>query len=312
MLRHRSPAALLLLASLCACAEEHHYAVNLRGEARRVDADGNPLPGESLPDPAAPAGPLRGTLQLDASLQVDPERFACVFIIAGRGGAMEVADRLDQPHFPLEFALGEKGPHGSAPGPGDYRVQAWLDSDGDAEKRPGDVIGEAISPARPGGAPVLVVLDRVLTAADLPAAAGAAPVPVAPFDGGAPAGGPTPEDLAGPRFRGTVELAPEFAELDGRHTLFIILRSPQTERGMPLAVRRVDSARFPLEFDVGAEDVPLDVDNKAEILGGQVKVTARLSVSGQAIGGAGDVESAPLVTGPGSGLLLRLDTRRSP
>jgi|GEM_PF-5337889 len=315
----RTPAATaaLLLVALAACGEESHYAVNLAGEARRVDADGNPLPGEELPDAGAVQGPLRGTLQLDPALGVDPERFACVFLIAGRIGSptSDAVDKVEHPHFPLEFALGGDTTHGSGLKAGEYRIQAWLDSDGDAQRRAGDVIGQSSGSARPGGQPIVFVLDRVLTEADLPVAPETAPAtaPAAPFAAAAGGGAtaPTPEDLAGPRFRGTVELPPEFAELNGKHRLSIIVRSVATA-GAPLLVKPVDNARFPLEFDFGTENAPVKTDDIAQVVSGQVKLYARLSLSGGATGAAGDIESEPLITSADQGpFVLRLSQKRT-
>ena len=117
-------------------------------------------------------------------------------------------------------------------------------------------------------------------------------------------------DAASPRFRGEVRLAPEFAALDGRHTLYIMLRSPKTPGGMPLAVKKVELAAFPLAFDMGAEHVPLDVDNKAEMIAGEIRMVARLSVSGKLGGAAGDIEGE-LLTRPADGLVLDLSRKRT-
>jgi hypothetical protein len=107
-----------------------------------------------------------------------------------------------------------------------------------------------------------------------------------------------------------VRLAPEFAALDGRHTAFIMLRSPKTSGGMPLAVQKVDFARFPLAFDMGSENVPLDVDNKDEIIAGEILIKVRLSVSGKLTGGPGDIEGE-LLARPGDGLVVDLSQKRT-
>ncbi len=117
-------------------------------------------------------------------------------------------------------------------------------------------------------------------------------------------------DAVSPRFRGEVRLAPEFAELDGRHTLFIMLRSPKTPGGMPLAVKKVELATFPLAFEMGPENVPLDVDNKAEMISGEIRIVARLSVSGKLGGAAGDIEGE-LLSPPADGLVLNLSRKRT-
>jgi hypothetical protein len=112
----------------------------------------------------------------------------------------------------------------------------------------------------------------------------------------------------GPRITGTVTLAPQFADKAGSGTLFVIARS-KTGGGMPIAVLPAKGAQFPFAFDLGPEHVPLAVDNKAELLSAEVKLYARLSASGQAIGVAGDLESAPqIVSGDGPAVNLVIDT----
>jgi hypothetical protein len=186
---------------------------------------------------------------------------------------------------------------------------------------PGDVEG-VLQGIVPGGPPVTLRLDHVLTADDIQResaqrrpAGGAAPMAAggaAPFAGGMTDRQPTAEELAGPRYAGSIELPAAHANLNGKYRLFLYLRSPQTEGGMPLAVKVFDHASFPLSFDLGTENIGLDVENKAEMISGKVKVMARLSVSGELKGGAGDLEVTPLVTPPAKDLHLVLDKAWTP
>jgi hypothetical protein len=139
---------------------------------------------------------------------------------------------------------------------------------------------------------------------------GAAPSPhggaLAPF-AGADGGTQDPPREPGPRFAGTVELPPEHASRAGKGVLFIIVRSA-TSGGAPISVIRRPSPKFPLAFDIGPEHVTIQgLDNKLEILQGQLKLYARLSQSGMATASSGDLESAPLVLaadGPAVTLVL--------
>jgi hypothetical protein len=341
--------AFLLLAALAGCGEEHHYAVDLQGNDRRVDADGHPLPDAVAQAPSNPhagvpgapqdmqqamataqaaKGAIAGTIELDPGLGIDPSRFTCVFIVARRAadGQMDGVTQLRPPVLPGTFQLAPAdGQHGGGLSDGPHLLVARLDADGDAVASPGDVEA-TLEGVLPGGAPVTLHLAHVLSAQDIAArkaaapplpAAGGAPhgeAPFAPFAGGGMAErAPTPEDLAGPRFKGSVELAPEFAALDGKYTLYIIVRSAKTAGGAPLAPKRVDRARFPVSFDIGTESVPLDVDNKAEVLQGDLKVYARLSLSGNPIGQPGDVETEPVITSAGKdSIVLTLSKPRTP
>jgi len=315
--RPLSRTAALLLAVLAGCGEEHHYAVDLEGNARPVDEDGQPLPGAPMAVATADmpdGGPLQVVVQLDPTLGVDASAFKVLFLWAANDprGMPSVVDKVESPQLPLSRTLQANSAHGTTLS-GNYMVFARLDADGDANAQVGDVEGISAGMAAAGGPPVTVLLSRRVTVEDLaPAPADAAP-PAAPFAGGGmPEHAPTAADLAGPRFKGRVELAPEFAALDGKHTLFIILRSP-TAGGMPLAPKKIERAQFPIEFDIGTEAVALDVDNKTELLSGELKVYARLSLSGNPIGQPGDLESEPVVTRAGPDpIVLTLNKKKAP
>jgi hypothetical protein len=136
-----------------------------------------------------------------------------------------------------------------------------------------------------------------------------------PFAGGPSAGGARESKFPageGPRFRGSVALDPQFAALDGRHTLWIIVRSA-AGGGAPIAVQRVDSARFPVDYDIGAEHTTTQSDDSHAILKGELKVTARLSLSGNPIKAPGDIEAEPvLMQGDDPPAALTLSVRLGP
>jgi len=116
----------------------------------------------------------------------------------------------------------------------------------------------------------------------------------------------------GPRIRGTVALDAQFAAEAAGHPLLVILRS-QAGGGMPIAVLTIDDPVFPVTFDLGAEHAPLQSDDTPEILKGENKLLARLSVSGSMLGGAEDIECEPaLVQAGGPAVTLTLDHRRGP
>lgn len=70
--------------------------------------------------------------------------------------------------------------------------------------------------------------------------------------------------------------------------LFIVARIPG-QAGPPLAAKRVDGARFPLEVRLGDADAMLPAATISDQ--GELAITARLSASGQTTRGAGDYEA---------------------
>ena len=109
-------------------------------------------------------------------------------------------------------------------------------------------------PAAPGG---------------MPAAAGA------PADrGGAPVAG-----AAGAPLSGTISLAPDFErKVPAGAILFLIARKGEGG-GPPLAVKRIESPTFPMDFTIGPDDRMI----KAMPFAGPLQLSARLDADGNAM-----------------------------
>ncbi len=116
------------------------------------------------------------------------------------------------------------------------------------------------------------------------------PPPAAPTELAAESGGP---------IRGTLRLAPELenAQPSGA-VLFLIARTAQA--GPPLAVKRIEAPRFPLEFEIGPADRML----ASVPFAGAVLLSARLDADGNATSrtpgdllGAADEAVSPGATG---------------
>lgn len=140
------------------------------------------------------------------------------------------------------------------------------------------------------------------------AAVAAASSPGTPAAGTAAASVAAPAAAAGPTVAaGNVELrltlGPPASPPPGA-VLFIVARIPG-QPGPPLAAKRVDSARFPLEVGLSDGDAMLPgatISDQAELA-----ITARLSASGQTTRGAGDYEAeAAWLAGQGA-LALELE-----
>ena len=112
---------------------------------------------------------------------------------------------------------------------------------------------------------------------------------------------------SGPPIRGTLRVAPELqGALPSGAVLFLIARTGAA--GPPLAVKRIEAPRFPLDFEIGAADRMLPSIPFA----GAVLLTARLDSDGNATSRTpGDLQgSAGQPASPGaSGVEIVLDQK---
>jgi len=107
----------------------------------------------------------------------------------------------------------------------------------------------AIEPYVPGEKPQTPDLARIFPEGNQPEQP-AMPPPTRGAPPPSPDALPTAEDLA---IRGVVRVAAEFSnELPSGATLFVIARGEGG--GPPLAVKRIEGARFPLDFSLGPAD----------------------------------------------------------
>jgi cytochrome c-type biogenesis protein CcmH len=144
------------------------------------------------------------------------------------------------------------------------------------------------------------------TAADAPppatAIAHAEPGPAA-----LPAGHPKVGSAVEGAVSGTVSLVPELASAarDGR-ALYLIARAGKDRQ--IVAVKRLDDLAFPVAFELSAQDAM----SHGTAFGGPLEITARLSRSGDAAPGVGDLEGLAEGIAPGAtgvGIELRMVRR---
>jgi hypothetical protein len=120
-------------------------------------------------------------------------------------------------------------------------------------------------------------------------------------------GAPPPAAESGEPIRGTLRLAPELegAQPSGA-VLFLIARTATA--GPPLAVKRIETPRFPLDFEIGPADRML----ASVPFAGNVLLTARLDADGNATSRTpGDLQGAadqPVSPGA-SGVEIVLDQK---
>jgi hypothetical protein len=138
-----------------------------------------------------------------------------------------------------------------------------------------------------------------------PAPVLASPMPPGhpPIDGPAP--GPPPGDPAA-RVTGTIALASSLsARVTPRDVLYVIARNAKTNA--VVAVRREEGVRFPHTFTVSAADVMME----GSAFTGPFDITARVSRTGDAIPGRGDLEGTVKGIGVGqSGISITIDSVR--
>ena len=113
--------------------------------------------------------------------------------------------------------------------------------------------------------------------------------------------------LDGASIRGRIEVAPELRkDVGAGSVLFLIARSSAATGGPPLAVRRFASPSFPLEFEIGPQNVMIP----SMRFEGPIQLTARLDSDGNAMtrlpGDLQGASSTPLSPGA-EGALLTLD-----
>jgi cytochrome c-type biogenesis protein CcmH len=117
---------------------------------------------------------------------------------------------------------------------------------------------------------------------------------------GRPAGDPTA------RVTGTIALASSLsARVTERDVLYVIARNAKTNA--VVAVRREEGVRFPHSFTVSAADVMME----GSAFTGPFDITARVSRTGDAIPGPGDLEGTTKGIGVGqSGVSITIDSVR--
>ena len=244
----------------------------------------------------------------EARLEVSPGDYEALHLLGYRDAArtrIEMSQSVGIRGLPVDLDLTARNLHGIGTLSGTWWLEARLDHDGDSLATRGDVVGYA-GPVTPGDT-VRIVLDTVLTPDDEAVPLEARAVATSPS--GSQAGhNHAPGE---PRFHGTLDIAPQFAELAARGTLFVSIKQAPSARGMPRAAHRIDAPTFPLIVDMGPEHVPLQVENKADLLQGDLWLTARLDMDGDALSrGPEDVEIEPLpVSAGGEPFAVTLDRR---
>jgi hypothetical protein len=233
-----------------------------------------------VPSGAASGEPIRGSISVADGGATSGAVLFLIARVPDTPGPPLAVKRLPVGPFPLEFEIGPADEMVQGrPWVGPIALSARVDRDGDPLTRDdADTSAELASPVAPGATGVELRLERGGAVQSPPAAASSEPI------------------------RGTISLA------DGGATsgavLFLIARVPGTP-GPPLAVKRLPVGPFPLEFEIGPEDVMI----QGRPWVGPIALSARVDRDGDAMTRDSDTSAelaAPVAPGA-TGVELRLE-----
>ncbi len=215
-------------------------------------------------DPALKAKVISGTVTLDAQHENAMPDQARLFIIARpegvKGGPPLAARRHSRIELPFDYSIGPADVmlEGNK-FEGAIRITARLDQDGNAKASPGDIEGDTLAQAGDKG--VNIVLNRIVEGRKSSVS-------------------------------GTLKLDPDVAkDLPDNWKLFLIARAHGQERGIPIAVKRLEAVEFPHRFSLGTQDVMMPGAEFA----GTLTLTARIDRDGDARAGPGDIVGQQIV-----------------
>lgn len=211
--------------------------------------------------PEAKAKEIHGTIELHPDRTLDQTMGARLFVFVRPEGQTSgpplAVKRYDGYRLPFEFTIGPADAMMEGiPFEGSLTLSARLDADGSPKSGPGDIEGRVV--VSPGAKNVTLVLDTLIA--------------------------PDPNM----QVAGTISLsealkskAPEGA------SLFIIARkSGAKSGGPPLAVKRVASPVFPMEFTIGQANTMLP----GALFEGAIDLHVRLDQDGTVRASPGDIE----------------------
>jgi len=270
---------------------DNELAQSIRQGIAEARQRGN-LPPLAAAEPVAAGGAgitLSGQLSLAPALAAKAQPGDTVFIfVRPVGGGMPFAVlRRTVADLPVSFDFnGVPSMAGNRPIPGEVSIGARISKSGSPGGAPGDLEAAAVT-VKPDASGVNLVLDSEI---------GSAPVARAPM--GAAAGITLPREL---------RLSPAPAAKAQRDDTVFIFVSP-VGGGMPFAVLRHTVGELPLSFDFNG--APSMAGNRP--IPAEVSIGARISKSGRAGAGPGDLEAPALTVKPdAAGVTLVLDHERS-
>jgi len=210
-----------------------------------------------------PARSISGTVDFDESIASKVSKQGTLFIVARPEGVLSGSPLAAKKHtlikFPFSFKIGQENVmlEGNT-FEGNITVTARWDLDGMPKASPDDIDGSITVTS--GSTDIKIVLDHVIEAQK----------------------GSTDTMVSGiiKIDRNLVDQIPEGA------SLFLIARSEGVQRGIPLAVKKLQRITFPYSFTLGQADVMLP----GALFDGPITIFARLDKDGDAAPAPGDID----------------------
>lgn len=218
-----------------------------------------------------PAQSVTGTVEFDESIASNVPKQGTLFLIARPEGVLSgpplAAKRHSLVKFPFDFKIGQENVmlEGNT-FEGNITVKARWDLDGMPKASPDDIDGSVTVTS--GSTGVKIVLSHVIEAKK----------------------GSTDAMVSG-----TIRIDPTLADqIPQDASLFLIARSEGVQRGIPLAVKKLQGVTFPYSFTLGQADVMLP----GALFEGPITIFARLDKDGDAAPAPGDIDGV-IATRPG-------------
>ena len=218
-----------------------------------------------------PALSVSGTVDFDESIAFKVPKQGTLFLIARPEGVLRgpplAAKRHSLVKFPFDFKIGQENVmlEGNT-FEGNITVTARWDLDGMPKASPDDIDGSVTVTS--GSTGVKIVLSHVIEAK---------------------------KGFTDTMVSGTIRIDPSLADqIPEGASLFLIARSEGVQRGIPLAVKKLQGVTFPYSFTLGQADVMLP----GALFEGPITIFARLDKDGDAAPAPGDIDGV-VATKPG-------------
>jgi hypothetical protein len=206
---------------------------------------------------------ISGTVDFDESIASKVPKQGTLFIIARPKGSLSGPPLAAKKHtlikFPFSFKIGQENVmlEGNT-FEGDITVKARWDLDGMPKASPDDIDGSVTVIS--GSKNVKIKLDHVIEAK---------------------------KGLTDKMVSGIIRIDPNLADqIPEGASLFLIARSEGVQRGIPLAVKKLQGVTFPYSFTLGQADVMLP----GALFEGPITIFARLDKDGDAAPATGDID----------------------
>lgn len=235
-------------------------------------------------DPVLKLKEISGTITVDEEFANSIPKNAKLFVIARYKGVESGPPLAVQRHslvsFPFTYSIGPA--HVMLEGnkfEGDISIKARIDQDGNAKSSPGDVEGSMMASA--GDKKVDIILNQLVSPGKIP-------------------------EKGADSASGILRIDPEMEKnLPENWKLFLFARPVGVDRGPPLAVKLIESVKFPYAFKIGQENIMMP----GSVFAGEMLLTARIDQDGDARSSDNDLEGTATITAGDNKVELVIDRK---